>query len=257
MTLSVSQTFLATVFILGVGTFILLASSAFIGYAAAQRQFAQGKATVDRFPWYLLAVMAVWFAVAMATSLAGLISLPLVLPFALIPIIGGTLVSFLPQVKALIQAIPTHWLIFLQAYRFAGVIFIYPYMAEGILTRGFALNAGIGDMITGFLAVPVAWLVMRGGSRYKWLFLFWTAFGILDLIVAPASAAYYGFNVSGLPPQFPITTIPLFFGPPFGVLIHIITLRSFWLRYISESSSNGQVEAYKSLPNQSTAWPNM
>ena len=229
MTLSETQTFIVTVVLIGLGSFVLMACGAFVGYAAAQLR--SGTPKLARRQWYLLALVAAWFGVSLATSTAGLISFGLVVPFVLLPVVGGTLLSFTPRLTALIGAVPTRWLILLQTYRVAGGVFIYPYLAEGVLTRGFALNAGIGDVITGVLAVPVAWLVWRIGARSRGVFYAWTAFGVLDLVVAPASAAYFGFTASGAQPDFPITIIPLFFGPPFGILIHIITMRSFYLSY--------------------------
>lgn len=253
MTLSATQTFIVIVFIMGVTGFVLLASSAFIGNAAAQVRFAQGKSGIGRLPWYLLAALAIWFAIALATSMAGVISPVLVVSFAFVPIVVGMWLAFRPQIEALIQTIPTHWLIFLQVYRVAGGVFIFPYMTAGIITRGFALNAGIGDMITGILAIPVAWLVMRGGVRYKWLFLLWTIIGIGDLLVAFGSAVYFGFAVPGVQAAFPITFIPLFLGPPFSILFHLITVRNFWLRLVSGASDKSQSEGVQSVPNQSVA----
>ncbi|MDJ0754603.1 MAG: hypothetical protein QNJ45_13850 [Ardenticatenaceae bacterium] len=238
MTLSFTQTFLSTTFIVGIAVFVLMACSAFLGYAVGTQ-----KKSLYR-PILLLGGIALWFSVAIATSTAGLIGFDLVLPFAILPIIGGALLSYTPMIKGLLKQIPTHWFVFLQTYRVAGAIFIFPYMTEGILTRGFALNAGIGDILTGVLAFPVAWLIMRHGRRYKWLFFAWSAFGILDLIVAPASAAYYGFSTAEA--LFPITAIPLFLGPPLGILLHIITLRSFNLRF-------GEVHISKSTAAQNLA----
>ncbi len=236
MELSAIQTYLSTVVIMGVGTFILMASSAYLGYASSQlrqNKSQQEQNTISNVVWYLLALIALWFSVALAASTGNFTSIPLVVPFALVPIIGGALLSFQPKLKKLIETIPTHWLIYLQTYRIAGGLFIFPYMTEGILTQGFSINAGIGDMLTGILALPVAWLVLKHGAGKTWVrtaFYAWTALGILDLIVAFGSAGYFGFAVEGVQPLFPITTIPLFFGPPFGILIHIITVRNFQLR---------------------------
>ena len=243
MTLSGTQEFLVTFTLIGGGVFVLMASSAFIGYAAAQ--LGTRRPEVRRFQWYLLGLIALWFGAAVATGAAGPLMFENILPFALIPIALGALLSFTSPLKDLIRAIPTHWLIYLQLYRVIGGVFIFPYMTEGILTRGFAYPAGIGDILTGVFALPIAWLVLRGGERYKGLFVAWTAFGILDLIVAPASAAIFGFetasvSAAGTEPEFPITIIPLFLGPPFGILIHIITLRNFWLRQVSPRAASTQ-----------------
>ena len=236
MELSQTQTFISVLVILGVGTFVLLASSAFLGYALAhirQDKSQDEQNNISRTLWYLLALIGLWFAISLGVSTGNYISVPFVVICALIPIFGGTLLSFHQHIRDLIKAIPTHWLIYLQIYRVVGAIFIFPYLTEGILTRGFALNAGIGDVLTGVLAIPVAWLVLKYDGRFKWLFYTWTILGILDLIVAFGSAAYFGFAVEGVQPLFPITTIPLFFGPPFGILIHIITVRNFQLRQLN------------------------
>ncbi len=243
MTLSGTQNFLVTFTLIGSGVFVLMACGAFVGYAvalSAQRSQAPRTGGLknhlrSQAHWYLLGLIALWFGAALATSQAGPLNFRDIAFFALIPIIGGTLLSFTKVVGDLIRAIPTHWLITLQFYRVLGFLFLFPYMTEGLVTRGFAYPAGYGDILTGVFALPVAWLVLRGGERYKWLFVAWTAFGILDLIVAPASAAIFNFETAGYVPMFPITLIPLFFGPPFGILIHIITLRNFWLRQVSES----------------------
>ncbi|MEM7799619.1 MAG: hypothetical protein AAF633_10550 [Chloroflexota bacterium] len=229
MDLTFSETFGATTFILGVGAFIFLSVGAFVGYAAAQRPL-----KARALPWWLFGVIGLWFGVGIAASTGNIISEQTVIFFALPPILLGFLLSFYPPLKALIKEIPTHWLIGLQAYRAAGGVFLFPYWTAGILTTGFAMNAGIGDILTGIFAIPVAILVLRRGINARWAFLAWTAFGILDLIVAFGSAAYFGFAVEGVQPLFPITIIPLFFGPPFGILIHLITVRNFNMRHAAQ-----------------------
>jgi len=88
----------------------------------------------------------------------------------------------------------------------------------------------VGDVITGLAAPFVAWAVMRDAQRQRWAFYGWTLFGIADLIVAPLSAALFGFSARDENLTFAITAIPLFLGPPFGIVIHIMTWRSFALR---------------------------
>lgn len=236
MPLSFPQTFLSTAFLIAVGTFVLISCGAFIGYAVARQTLADKSKDYPKLPWLLFGVIAVWFGAALATSTAGLISFQLVVLYVSFPVSLGFLLSYTSPVKKILKEIPTHWLIILQFYRVAGGIFIYPFLTEGVLTRGFALNAGIGDILTALIAVPVAWLVKREGVRWKWLFYAWTALGILDLIVAMSSAAYFGFAAEGVTPNFPITMIPLFYGPPFGILIHLITVRNFNLRQTLEQT---------------------
>ena len=51
----------------------------------------------------------------------------------------------------------------------------------------------------------------------------WNLFGTLDLIVAPATALYFQAQVLGI---YPISLVPLFLGPPLGILTHILSLRN-------------------------------
>ncbi|MEM7334481.1 MAG: hypothetical protein AAF490_20565 [Chloroflexota bacterium] len=238
--LTLTQTFLSTAFIIGIGTFVLITCGAFIGYSVGNQK-PQPPEAQKRLPWALFLLVGVWFGVAIATSTAGLISLQLVLPFFSFPVVIGWLLSYSEPVKKLIKGIPTHWLILVQSYRMAGGIFIFPYLTAGVLTRGFAINAGIGDVLTGVFALGVGWAVFKYGARMRWLFYSWTAFGILDLVLAMMSAGVFGFAAKGVAPNFPITAIPLFYGPPFGILIHIITLRNFNLRYSEDAQEKTAV----------------
>ncbi|MGL5809518.1 MAG: hypothetical protein ACRCYQ_06215 [Nocardioides sp.] len=226
---------LSTVILLGGGVATLLLCLAILGYGAARIESREPTGRPGRGVRGTVAgialVLGVWFAWAVATSLAGPLEFGVVIPGALLAITIGSAATFLPGFRRLLEAAPTSWLIWAQFYRVLGVLFIVPYLTSGVLTPGFALLAGIGDVITGVLAIPVALLVARRGRGARVAFWAWTAFGILDLIVAPSAAAIFGFEAVGQNPGFPITTIPLFFGPPFGILIHIVTLRSFSLHH--------------------------
>jgi len=163
----------------------------------------------------------------MIPAVSGQLSFPLLAPYALLPIVLGTALTFYTPIKNLFRNIPTHWLIFLQVYRVAGAIFLYHYYVDGLLTRGFAINAGFGDMITGLLAIPVGFMILRKTRGHQLALILWTIFGIGDLIVAPASTVIFGNDGLAL---FPISFVLLFLGPPLGILIHIIALRNFWLQ---------------------------
>jgi hypothetical protein len=88
-----------------------------------------------------------------------------------------------PQVRAALLGMPMPFLIGLNVWRVAGGFFLL-LAAEGRLGGPFPTSAGWGDVITGVLALPVAWLALRGqGSALVWA---WNAFGTLDLVVALA-----------------------------------------------------------------------
>ena len=67
------------------------------------------------------------------------------------------------RVARVLDAVSPAWLIGFQVYRLRGGVFLLRWM-EGALPGAFALPAGIGDVIVGALALPVA-LYVRSGAR--------------------------------------------------------------------------------------------
>jgi hypothetical protein len=91
--------------------------------------------------------------------------------------------SISPSVRAALKGMPMPFLIGLNVWRVAGGFFLL-LAAEGRLGGPFPYSAGWGDVITGALALPVAWLALRGqGKALVWS---WNAFGMLDLVAALA-----------------------------------------------------------------------
>lgn len=136
-------------------------------------------------------------------------------------------------VRTLYAAIPSDWLIRTQVYRTAGIMFVWPFMVNGTLSAGFALPAGIGDALTGLSAPFVAWAVaQRRPGAYK-LAVAWNWFGIADLIVAPTAAVLSGTQLASI---YPLGLIPLFLGPPLGILTHIYSLRNLAANRVSLTS---------------------
>ena len=95
----------------------------------------------------------------------------------------GVAASISPTVRASLLGTPMPFLIGLNVWRVAGGFFVL-LAAEGRLAGPFPTSAGWGDIITGALALPVAWLALRGQGRpLVWI---WNAFGMLDLVAALA-----------------------------------------------------------------------
>jgi len=143
---------------------------------------------------------------------------------ALIPFLIAVIALFASRaMRAINAATPSAWLIGIQTYRVAGIMFVFPFFTYGIIPAGFAWPAGVGDALTGILAPVVALLVARNRPHaWQWA-VAWNLFGTLDLIVAPATALYFQAQVLGI---YPISLVPLFLGPPLGILTHILSLRN-------------------------------
>jgi len=91
--------------------------------------------------------------------------------------------SVSPSVRAALLGMPMPFLIGLNVWRIAGGFFLL-LAVQGRLGGPFPYSAGWGDVITGALALPVAFLALRGeGKALVWA---WNAFGMLDLVAALA-----------------------------------------------------------------------
>ncbi|MGH9373819.1 MAG: hypothetical protein ACRD15_20070 [Vicinamibacterales bacterium] len=143
------------------------------------------------------------------------------------PLLLGIAVLFTSKTMRRVNAaMPAHWLIWAQSYRMAGLMFLFPFLYYGIVPAAFAIPAGLGDFVTGAFAPFVALAVARQRPHaIKWATA-WNIFGLLDLIVAPAAAIVSGAQVIGL---YPLSLVPLFIGPPLGILTHVYSLRNLAL----------------------------
>ncbi len=156
-----------------------------------------------------------------------------ILPAILLPIL---VISFAlahsKSAVAMLDAIPHDWLIRIQVLRIEGGIFLVLYL-DGFLPGEFALSAGLGDVATGLLALPVAYLVARKSPWARSSAYAWNIFGILDLVTAvilgflssPGPFQQLAFeNPNELISQYPLVMIPAF-AVPVSVILHILSLR--------------------------------
>jgi len=199
---------------------------------AAQRTSISPK-TRTTIPFLVAAFLASWLGVAILVADGANFPIPVESRqgisglVALIPVVIAVIALFASNnLRAINAATPGAWLIAIQTYRIAGVMFMYPFVTYGILPAGFGYPAGIGDALTGIFAPVVAMMVARSRpNAVKWAVV-WNLFGTLDLIDATATALAFQAPVLGI---YPIALVPLFLGPPLGILTHILSLRNLWV----------------------------
>jgi hypothetical protein len=191
--------------------------------------------------WLGVAVpLTLWLAVVWNLALngafqpiPGVVRLPR-LPIAIFaPVIIGLLVLLRSKsVAAFLDATPASWLIALQVYRIFGGIFLVNW-ANGAAPGAFAWPAGIGDMLTGITALPVAFLLASGAERGRSAALTWNIFGLLDLALAivmgalstPGPLQIFGLDIpASLAGTYPIVLIPAF-AVPSSILLHALSIR--------------------------------
>jgi hypothetical protein len=142
-------------------------------------------------------------------------------------IIAATMLIWSRTIRTLNDAMPPEWLIRMQSYRIAGLMFLYPLNYYGVIPLGFALPAGIGDMLIGFSAPFIASAVAHRRPGAVTLAVVWNWLGILDMILAPAASFSSSARLLSL---YPLSLIPLFIGPPIAILMHIYSLRNLQRR---------------------------
>jgi len=219
---------LSALFIVALGTGMIAVHTLLAAMAAQSPGSTRRPATMTA---AVGAYLALWFGLAMTVGdganfpLAHESARPLVtLLVGFGPMLVAVAALFASKtLRQLNAGMPSQWLIWAQTYRAAGVMFLFPFMYYGLVPAGFAIPAAVGDVVTGALAPLVGLAVARQRpNAIKWA-IAWNLFGVLDLIVAPVSAVLSGAQVLGL---YPLSLVPLFLGPPLGILTHVYSLRN-------------------------------
>jgi hypothetical protein len=139
------------------------------------------------------AVLAVWYGLVTYLSMHGVfqatpdVKFPAILLAVFLPIAGGLwLIVRSKTMAAVVDATPLSWLVAIQTYRVAGIVFLI-LLSMHRLPAAFALPAGKGDILVGLLAVPVAWMIHKGSRAAIPAAYAWNILGILDFVVALAT----------------------------------------------------------------------
>lgn len=177
--------------------------------------------------WFAWAILAVnnWIVTPEPPPMPGRVVLQpgLLLQMSAMALLGVLALFGSTRLRAINAATPPAWLIGPQVYRVAGALFLWPFLAAGAVPAAFAVPAGVGDVLTGIAAPFVAVAVAQNRPRARTWAVIWNLFGILDLVVATASAVLsHSTNIS----RFPLVIVPLFLGPPLGILLHLYSLRN-------------------------------
>lgn len=186
-----------------------------------------------------LAVMipiTLWLAIVWSVAITGAfkpggIPIPLA---ALGPlVIGVPILLRSKRIGQVLDAMPASWMIALQVLRILGVTFLISW-AYGTVPGIFAFPAGIGDVLTGLFAVPVAIAVMSGSQESRQAAIAWNVFGLVDFVIALSIGTAIGFRLidtGGLSATggglYPAVMIPAF-GVPLWAMLHALSLRQLW-----------------------------
>jgi len=188
--------------------------------------------------WSGVILIAFFYAAALIPSRLGFYGgtasrIPTIQYGLLIPIALGILFYLRwPSFRHVVRTIPQPWLVGVQLFRVAGLIFLI-LLADGKLPAQFAMPAGIGDVLVGLAAPFVALATARGWRYSNALMRTWNLLGLADLVVAVGT----GFLTSRSPLQllaldhpneligrYPLVMIPVFL-VPIAILLHLVSLQ--------------------------------
>lgn len=165
-----------------------------------------------------------WISLVVATVLSGAVagSPVVLLVFFLLPLVAAGLAAAFVASRSAMMAIPAPLIIGVNAMRVLGIFMLLAAL-DGRMTGPFPWSAGIGDIITGLFALPVARIAARNPRDIR--ILQWNIFGALDLIVAvtlgitsnngsPLQLIHAGVGASAMT-TLPWTLIPMVLVPTY------------------------------------------
>jgi len=224
-------------------TYVLIGVGLWLGLESTGLTPGQRRAT-----WLAVIIpYTLWMAVAWSGAINGVFRtstrVPL-LPVAIfLPvIIGAPPLLLSKRVGEVLDAMPASWLVALQLYRVFGSWALVAAL-RGALPSVFGLPAGIGDTLTGLLAVPAAIALATGTAQARRAAVAWNILGIADLVVAVTLGAItspgpfqlidpHGPSIGA--GVYPGVLTPAFVVPS-SILLHFLSLRQ--LRRSSQASA--------------------
>src|SRR5262249_12001828 len=151
---------------------------------------------------------------------------------------GFVPLALAPTSRQIVRPMPGTWLVGIHAIRIAGVLFL-TLLDMKLLPPEFAVPAGIGDFITGALALVMVYVLATRKPHARALVIAWSLLGLLDFVAAigtgvvfirpyAAQLAASGVGVLYLNYVFLIPTlgVPIFAALHFYSLYQMLTARA-------------------------------
>jgi hypothetical protein len=196
--------------------------------------------------WLAVAIpLVAWLALVWISAAAGVFEVgrsrtPLPLAVILPPVIGLTFLMRSGRIAAALDAAAPGWLVGIQVYRVLGANFLVLW-AYGAIPGVFALPAGIGDVLVGLLALPVAVYLASGAARGRALAVAWNFLGIADLVNAvilgvlssPGPLQHLALDHPNVQTSSYPTVMTPAFAVPFSLILHGLSLWQLWRRRTS------------------------
>jgi hypothetical protein len=177
---------------------------------------------------FTLWLAVIWSAAISGAFKPGAAAIPLLPVAALGPVVLAVPVLLRSRrIGEALDAMPASWIVALQVLRVNGFVFLIAW-ASGTAPGVFALPAGIGDILTGLLAVPVALGLGSDSRESRRNAIAWNVFGLLDFAIALSIGFAIAFRlIDAASPTgglYPIVMVPAF-AVPSWIILHALSLR--------------------------------
>ncbi len=188
---------------------------------------------------FVYSLIAAWFIFAVTMAATGQYAInptrpPLVFGLSVaVPILFFLIAYRLDgPIRRVAQCLDMRVVVLAHVWRIAALNFILA-AAQGRLPMGFALPAGLGDMITALAAIPIAFGISKNLPSIRSWFIAWNLFGLLDLANAVTqgilhSSSTFGILTGAGPTTYLMTVLPRSLVPtflvPLFILLHMLAL---------------------------------
>lgn len=240
---------IATLYVQFFGVFLTSVALGLLALGALRAGLAIG-----RIAWTFAGVatmLSLWFVMMGPLAQAGILLPPPTLtdpPFALMPLIGGTLLlwglgRFTATGQIILGGLDQRHLIGFQVFRLMGALFLLGW-AMGEIPWQFALPAGIGDVWAGIAAIQALSALNRGAPDARSKVVMANVIGLADFVVAVSTGLLTseGFlhlmsreapNIINL---YPLALFPAYFVPVF-IAFHLFSLGALRRETLVQASS--------------------
>lgn len=146
-----------------------------------------------------------WIGLQISLATAGAFASDSALTFPLVGLMAATplvitaiAAAVSPAVRSALYGLPQSLLVGLNAGRIFGAFFLL-LAADGRLGGPFPQSAGWGDIVTGAVALPLAYILSRQAASSQAVYL-WNLFGAADLVIAVAlgTLSFNGFVLQAI-----------------------------------------------------------
>lgn len=171
-----------------------------------------------------LAIVALWFLVALGVGAAGLpAKLQPPIPQVLIGVLAVGVIAavmFVPALRSWIETVDERLLVGLHLSRFVGIWFLVLH-SQGRLPWDFAVPGGIGDIFVAVLALMLIATMRADNDTGRGAYLVWNVIGLGDILFVVVTAARLAVTEPGSMDE--ILRLPLCLLPTWLVPLIIAT----------------------------------